>query len=71
MKFTLTYEGELRANDDYRRKWDIRKQLHPQLVELWRVEPSLQMVKKHRQIPAEGYWKVETHHTLSLRLMRT
>jgi hypothetical protein len=31
MKFALTYEGELRSNDDYRRKWEIRKHFQPQL----------------------------------------
>jgi hypothetical protein len=48
MKFTLTYEGELRSNDDKRRKWGIRKQFHPQLQELWRVSPILQSVNRNR-----------------------
>jgi len=46
MKFTLVYDGELRANDDYRRKWEIRNQIHPQLEELWRVNPALIAIQR-------------------------
>jgi hypothetical protein len=63
MKFTLTYEGELRSNDDHRRKWEIRKHFHPQLQELWRINPSLVSVEKTRHIPKGGYWKMELHHS--------
>ena len=65
MKFTLTYDGELSSNGDYRKKWEIRKQFHPQLQELWRINPSLRNVLRHRHIPlSAGYWKMETHHSL-------
>ena len=65
MKFTLTYDGELRANDDYRRKWEIRKQLHPQLEELWRVNSSLKaLLRQHRYVPADSSYLIyEIHHT--------
>jgi hypothetical protein len=31
MKFTLTYDGELKSNGDPKIKWEIRKRFHPQL----------------------------------------
>lgn len=49
MKFTLTYEGELRSNDA-RRKWEIRKHFHPQLAELWRVSPALQQLQDRNMV---------------------
>jgi len=64
MKFTLTYEGELRPNDDYKRKWSIRRHLAPQLEELWRISPVLQNVLRNRHIPAGGYMNIDVHHTL-------
>lgn len=64
MKFILRYEGDLRSNDDFRRKWIIRNQFHPQLEELWEVNPSLQTVKKRRYLPTGGWWVVEGHHSL-------
>lgn len=64
MKFTLTYEGELRSNDDYRRKWDIRKHFHPQLQELWRISAPLQSIEKIARVPKEGYFIIETHHSV-------
>jgi hypothetical protein len=63
MKFTLTYEGELRSNDDYRRKWEIRKYFHPQLEELWRIAPPLQAVRKFQFLPKGGWWNIEIHHS--------
>jgi hypothetical protein len=45
MRFRLTYDGILRSTSNNPRpneKWDIRKQLHPQLAELWQVHPALQ-----------------------------
>jgi hypothetical protein len=46
MKFRFTYDGQLHASstnsgprpDD---QWRIRRQLHPQLTELWRTHPAL------------------------------
>jgi hypothetical protein len=45
MKFRLTYTGELFAaggnNNRNKEKWAIRRQLHPQLAELWQKHPVL------------------------------
>jgi hypothetical protein len=62
MKFTLTYDGELRPNADPRRKWEIRKQLHPQLQTLWSLSPALHILKLRRYIPEGGYYLIESHH---------
>lgn len=64
MKFTLTYEGELRAKDNSERKWEIRRQLHPQLQELWATNPTLVQVRRNRLVPKTGYWLIEGHHSL-------
>jgi hypothetical protein len=64
MKFTLLYEGELRSNDDYRRKWEIRKYVHPQLEDLWRIDQGLVTVRKNRIIPKASYFLTEMHHDL-------
>jgi hypothetical protein len=68
MKFTLTYQGELRANDDFRRKWEIRNHFHPQLAELWRISPTLQRVWRQRSVPPDGWLRQETHHSLDSAL---
>lgn len=73
MKFTLVYEGELRSNDRPPRKWEIRKQIHPQLQELWRVNPTLKHVARNSLIPRRGgdFFVTDQHHsfddTYSLR----
>jgi hypothetical protein len=67
--FTLVYEGELRANDAPRRKWEIRKYIHPQLQELWDTNPTLMHVKRHRLIPKSGYYLIEGHHSLDDQLV--
>ena len=45
MKFTLTYDGELKATGNHsrrvREKWQIRKSLVPQLIKLWNTHPAL------------------------------
>jgi hypothetical protein len=50
MKFTLTYDGELPSggnrNHRVREKWDIRKSLHPQLLELWQTHPVLKKLSE-------------------------
>lgn len=67
MKFTITYDGELPSagnrNSRVAEKWDIRKAIHPQLVELWTTNTELQRLAV-RQVPLDtgGYWAVETHH---------
>ena len=63
MKFALTYDGELRSNRGPTEKWDIRKQLHPQLQELWQVDPSLRRAETFRHLPRGSTFNVETHHT--------
>jgi hypothetical protein len=46
MKFTLTFDGELRSNGTRAEKWKIRQHLHPQLQELWSIHPPLQTLKR-------------------------
>lgn len=41
VEFRLTYEGPLPADGDANDKRAIRSKLHPQLRELWRVDPHL------------------------------
>lgn len=64
MKFTLTFEGDLKSNGRPADKWAIRKQLAPQLKELWRINPALRRVEQNRIIPKSGFWNVELHHSL-------
>jgi hypothetical protein len=54
MKFALTYDGELRSNRGPADKWDIRKQLDPQLRELWGIDPSLQRALRLRHLVQDG-----------------
>jgi hypothetical protein len=39
MRFTLYYRGPLRSNAGPDEKFDIRTQIHPQLVNLWQTPP--------------------------------
>lgn len=65
MKFALTYQGELRSRDIPARTWEIRKQFHPQLQDLWRVHPVLIEANRTRFIPSGGpYFTTERHHSL-------
>jgi hypothetical protein len=45
MKFTVTYDGLLPSNGNSVDKWRIRKQLHPQLMELWQSHPVLRALE--------------------------
>jgi hypothetical protein len=64
MKFTLTYEGDLRSNKGPEEKWEIRKQLAPQLEELWQVSAPLVDLKVNPMVPTtQGYLWSETHHS--------
>ncbi|MCA0246983.1 MAG: hypothetical protein LCH88_16780 [Proteobacteria bacterium] len=63
MKFTLTYDGELRSNAGVKQKWEIRKQFHPQLAELWQIDRSLQKVWAERNWPQGGVLYTEMHHS--------
>jgi hypothetical protein len=64
MKFTLTYEGPLRSNKS-NQVWDLRRQFHPQLDELWRETRALNELKLQK-VPANGgsYWAMESHHSI-------
>jgi hypothetical protein len=67
MKFTLTYDGELRANARPSHKQFIREQLGPQLEELWRVSLALQYVRKHRWVATRGSFGIRTlHHSVDV-----
>lgn len=64
MKFTLAYDGPLpsqNARHIFDRKWQIRKILAPQLVDLWSVHPGLKRL--NRYLPRGGYFHTETHHS--------
>jgi hypothetical protein len=55
MKFRLTYEGQLKASGNHNKhveeKWDIRRALEPQLVELWKTHPALSGVGLYLRPP--------------------
>jgi hypothetical protein len=64
MKFTLVFDGELRSNADFRRKWEIRSQLHPQLAELWQISPPLLTLQRTRYVPKNDHYQyLESHHS--------
>lgn len=70
MKFTLRFEGELPASGNSRKvshKCEIRKKLHPQLEELWRIHPVLSRVRDVgiRFPMDQGAHRVEWHHSMS------
>jgi hypothetical protein len=46
------------------KKWEIRSHLHPQLVELWRVNPVLKMAIRERNMPIGEVYAVDNHHSL-------
>ena len=64
VRFTLTYDGELRANGRPKHKWDIREQFSPQLIELWKVSPALRYVRKNKWVAQKyGYGRPIIHHS--------
>lgn len=72
MKLALTYRGELRAKGSPQRKWDIRKQIAPQLAEFWRLSPSLGHLLEMRYLPNGGYSKkTERHHSSPSKIVTT
>jgi hypothetical protein len=66
MKFTLTFDGDLRASGNSPKpkdKWNIRHAFHPQLVELWAKHPSLRNLRAIAPKSADsGFMVLETHH---------
>ena len=67
VKFTLTYEGSLPSSGNKPKnqaKWDIRKQLHPQLVDLWSSHPALIEIEQNgRHFPKiGGATLTQVHH---------
>lgn len=65
MKFTLVYEGELRSNDRPKGKSAVRNQIHPQLEELWRINPTLIHVYENRTVPTRSpFANWDRHHSL-------
>ena len=67
MKFTLTYDGELRASGNKPKpedKWAIRRQIAPQLAELWQVSPVLKNLEKQAPADDRRYTPQEMYHTI-------
>ncbi|HEV2161356.1 MAG TPA: hypothetical protein VGR52_03850 [Stellaceae bacterium] len=64
MRFTLTYDGELGAKARHKQAWEIRRQLAPQLRELWEIDPSLQRLLLRRYLTSGGYFPIEQHHSV-------
>ncbi len=55
MRFLLTYDGALPSNGGRKDKDRIRRQLHPQLKQLWRVDQALSAIKEPLHVPVEGF----------------
>jgi len=69
MKFTLTFDGQLRPNGTPTEKWAIRQHLHPQLQELWSIHPLLKSLKRAPYLPKEGrFYHTEQHHSVETPL---
>ena len=68
MKFTLVFEGELRANGSPAQKQKIREQFHPQLAELWADHPCLKALPGRRYISLTdgGHMWWESHHSIEV-----
>jgi len=65
MKFTITYEGELSASGNSPKrqaKWNIRKKIHPQLVELSQTHAVLRNALQDSKIPRSGHFQVKEYH---------
>ena len=65
MKFILTYDGPLPASANKPKKqsvWEIRKQFHPQLAELWETHPALRSVSTAGTFPLDGGMLIQAHH---------
>lgn len=67
VKFTLTYDGPLPASANKAKnqeKWEIRKSLHPQFVDLWSSHPALQSIDDNRHFPKTGGTTLKQVHHL-------
>jgi hypothetical protein len=69
MRFTLTYDGPLKASGNKPRpedKWEIRRALAPQLAHLWQVHPVLKGLGKQAFAPPDDsvYTLQEQYHTV-------
>jgi hypothetical protein len=66
MKFTLTYEGRLPASANKSKRedvWRIRKDFHPQLVDLWDNHPALTgLMGANETYPLDGALMTHGHH---------
>jgi len=64
MKFTLTYDGELKSRGSPQQKWEIRQHFSPQLQELWKITPALSDMQYARHVPVTpGFPVWEVHHS--------
>ncbi|MDE2240581.1 MAG: hypothetical protein KGJ73_11740 [Rhodospirillales bacterium] len=64
MKFTLTFDGELRSNGTPQQKSNIRQYLDPQLQELWKISEVLKYSEINRFVPTSpGFPVWEVHHS--------
>lgn len=69
MKFTLTFDGDLRSSGNSPKpkdKWIIRHAFHPQLTELWARHPSLRNIRAIAPKGDGGFMMLETHHDSNL-----
>ncbi len=65
MKFTLTYEGRLPSSNRPKIEdvWKIRKEIEPQIKDLWASHPALKFVEDNRHFPKHGGAPlVQAHH---------
>jgi hypothetical protein len=66
VKFTLTYEGPLPSSGNKAKnqeKWQIRKVLHPQFIDLWKSHPALIEIENNRHFPiVGGATLTQVHH---------
>ena len=68
VKFTLTFDGALPSTGNSSRKtqkkWEMRKDFHPQLAELWRVHPALKRLEHGQPYNPScgGAFMLEEHH---------
>jgi hypothetical protein len=69
MKFTLHYDGPLKSSGNSGKneaKWCLRKELHPQFLDLWKSHPALRAVEDNRHFPKTGGATLTQAHHLHL-----